>query len=78
MRAPERIAAKRAAQKRAEARRRFLVPIAAVTAVLAIIGALVAVKLSSVPRPLRPPASRWPPPPLSGRSPPFRPACSRG
>ena len=49
MRAPERIAAKRAAQKRAEARRRFLVPIAAVTAVLAIIGVLVAVKLSSGP-----------------------------
>ena len=49
MRAPERIAAKRAAQKRAEARRRFLVPIAAVTAVLAIVGVLVAVKLSSGP-----------------------------
>jgi len=38
MRGPERIAAKRAAQKRAETRRRFLVPIAAVTAVLAIFG----------------------------------------
>jgi len=49
MRARERIAAERAAQKRAEARRRLLVPIAAVTAVLAIIGALVAVKLSSGP-----------------------------
>ena len=49
MRARERIAAERAAQKRAEARRRFLVPIAAVTAVLAIVGALVAVKLSSAP-----------------------------
>lgn len=49
MRARERIAAERAAQKRAEARRRFLVPIAAVTAVLAIVGALVAVKLSSGP-----------------------------
>jgi len=49
MRARERIAAERAAQKRAEARRRFLVPIAAVTAVLAIIGVLVAVKLSSGP-----------------------------
>jgi hypothetical protein len=49
MRARERIAAERAAQKRAEARRRFLVPIAAVTTVLAIVGALVAVKLSSAP-----------------------------
>jgi putative copper export protein len=58
MRAPERIAAKRAAQKRVETRRRFLVPIAAVTAVLAITGVLVAVKLSSGPASLRPPASR--------------------
>jgi Domain of unknown function (DUF929) len=49
MRARERIAAERAAHKRAEARRRFLVPIAAVTAVLAIVGALIAVKLSSGP-----------------------------
>jgi hypothetical protein len=49
MRARERIAAERAAQKRAEARRRFLVPIAAVTAVLAIVGVLVGVKLSSGP-----------------------------
>jgi hypothetical protein len=49
MRARERIAAERAAQKRAEARRKFLVPIAAVTAVLAVVGALFAVKLSSAP-----------------------------
>jgi Domain of unknown function (DUF929) len=49
MRARERVAAERAAQKHAEARRRFLVPIAAVTAVLAIVGALFAVKLSSAP-----------------------------
>ena len=49
MRARERIAAERAAQKRAEARRRFLVPIAAVTTVLAFVGVLVAVKLSSGP-----------------------------
>ena len=48
-RARERIAAERAARKRAEARRRLLVPIAAITAVLAIIGALVAVKLTSAP-----------------------------
>jgi hypothetical protein len=46
-RARERIAAERAARKRAEARRRLLVPIASVTAVLAIIVALVAVKLTS-------------------------------
>lgn len=49
MRARERIAAQRAAQKRAAARRRLLVPIASVTAVLAIVAALVAVKLSSAP-----------------------------
>jgi hypothetical protein len=49
MRARERIAVERAAQRRAEARRRFLVPIAAVTAVLAFVGALFAVKLSSAP-----------------------------
>jgi hypothetical protein len=35
--------------KRAEARRRFLVPIAAITAVLAVVGALFAVKLSPDP-----------------------------
>ena len=40
-RARERIAAGRAAQKRAEARRRLLVPIASVAAVVAIAGALV-------------------------------------
>jgi hypothetical protein len=49
IRARERIAAERAAQRRAETRRRFLVPIAAVTAVLAVVGALFAVKLSSAP-----------------------------
>ena len=49
MRARERIAAERAAQRRVEARRRFLVSIAAVTAVLAFVGALFAVKLSSAP-----------------------------
>ena len=49
MRARERVTAERAAQKRAETRRRFAVPIAAITAVLAIFGVLVAVKLSSGP-----------------------------
>ena len=49
MRARERLAAERAARKRAEARRRLLVPIGAVTAVLAIVVALVAVKLTSTP-----------------------------
>ena len=49
MRARERIAAERAARKRAEARRRLLVPVAAVTAVLAIVVALVAVKLTEAP-----------------------------
>jgi hypothetical protein len=48
-RARERLAAERAARKRAEARRRLLVPIAAVTAVLAIVVALVAVKLTAGP-----------------------------
>ncbi|HEV3291773.1 MAG TPA: DUF929 family protein, partial [Streptosporangiaceae bacterium] len=47
VRARERIAAERAARKRAEARRRLLVPIASITAVLAVVGALVAVKLTS-------------------------------
>ncbi len=47
--ARERIAAERAARKRAEARRRLLVPVAAVTAVLAIVVALVAVKLTEAP-----------------------------
>ena len=48
-RARERIAAERAAQKRAEARRRLLLPVGAVTAVLAIVVALVTVKLTSTP-----------------------------
>ena len=47
MRARERIAAERAARKRAEARRRILVAVASVTAVLAVVVALVAVKLTS-------------------------------
>jgi hypothetical protein len=47
LRARERIAAQRAARKRAEARRRLLVPIASVAAVLAIVVALVVVKLTS-------------------------------
>jgi hypothetical protein len=45
--ARERIAAERAARKRAEMRRRLLAPIAAVAAVLGIVVALVAVKLTS-------------------------------
>lgn len=45
----ERIAAERAARKRAEARRRFLVAGGAITAVLAIVVALVAVKLTASP-----------------------------
>ena len=49
LRARERIAAERAAQKRAEARRRLLLPIGVVTAVLAIVVALVTVKLTSSP-----------------------------
>ncbi len=48
-RARERLAAERAARKRAEARRRLLLPIAAVTAVLAIVVALVTVKLTTAP-----------------------------
>ena len=48
-RARERIAAERAAAKRAEARRRFLVAGGAITAVLAIVVALVAVKLTASP-----------------------------
>jgi Domain of unknown function (DUF929) len=47
--ARERIAAERAARKRAEARRRFLVAAGAVTAVLAIALALVTVKLTATP-----------------------------
>jgi len=49
LRARERIAAERAARKRAEARRRLLVAVASVTAVLAVVVALVAVKLTSTP-----------------------------
>ena len=49
MRARERIAAERAARKRAEARRRLLAAIVAVTAVLAVVVTLVAVKLTSPP-----------------------------
>jgi hypothetical protein len=48
-RARERIAAERAARKRAETRRRLLVAAGAVTAVLAVVGALVAVKLTASP-----------------------------
>jgi Domain of unknown function (DUF929) len=48
-RARERIAAERAARKRAEARRRLLAAIGAVTAVLAVVVALVAIKLTSAP-----------------------------
>jgi hypothetical protein len=47
VRARERIAAQQAARRRAEARRRLLVPFAAVTVVLAIVVALVAIKLTS-------------------------------
>jgi uncharacterized protein DUF929 len=49
MRARERIAAERAARKRAEARRRLLLAVASVTAVLAVVVALVTVKLTSTP-----------------------------
>ena len=49
VRSRERLAAERAARKRAEARWRLLVPIAAVTAVLAVVVALVAVKLTAGP-----------------------------
>jgi hypothetical protein len=49
VRARERIAADRAARKRAEARRRLLAAIGAVTAVLAVVVALVAIKLTSAP-----------------------------
>ena len=47
--ARERIAAERAARKRTEMRRRLLAPIAAITAVLSVVVALVAVKLTSAP-----------------------------
>jgi hypothetical protein len=49
LRARERIAAERAARKRAEARRRLLVAGSAVIAVLAVVVALVAVKLTATP-----------------------------
>jgi hypothetical protein len=49
LRARERIAAERAARKRAEARRRLLAAIVAVAAVLAVVVALIAVKLTSTP-----------------------------
>jgi Domain of unknown function (DUF929) len=49
MQARERIAAERAARKRAEARRRMLMAIVAVTAVLGVVAALIAVKLTSAP-----------------------------
>jgi len=49
MRTRERIAAEWAARKRAEARRRLLAAIVAVTAVLAVVVTLVAVKLTSTP-----------------------------
>jgi Domain of unknown function (DUF929) len=49
MRARERIAAERAARKRAEARRRMLAAIVAVIAVLGVVVGLVAVKLTSTP-----------------------------
>jgi hypothetical protein len=48
-RARERIAAERAASKRAEKRRRLLAAVGAVTAVLGIVVALVAVKLTATP-----------------------------
>jgi hypothetical protein len=48
-RARERIAAERAARRRAEVRRRFLVAGGAITGVLAIVVALVAVKLTASP-----------------------------
>jgi Domain of unknown function (DUF929) len=48
-RARERIAAEQAARKRAEARRRFLAALGVVTAVLAIVAALIAVKLTADP-----------------------------
>jgi hypothetical protein len=49
VRARERIAAERAARKRAEARRRLLAATGAVTAVLAVVAALVTIKLTSAP-----------------------------
>jgi hypothetical protein len=48
-RARERIAAERAARKRAEARRRLLLAVGSVTAVLAIVATLVTLKLTAAP-----------------------------
>jgi Domain of unknown function (DUF929) len=48
-RARERVAAERAAKKRAEKRRRLLTAIGAVTAVLALVAALIVVKLTATP-----------------------------
>src|SRR5579862_1931107 len=48
-RARERIAAERAARKRAEARRRFLIAGGAITAVLGLVVALITVKLTASP-----------------------------
>src|SRR6185503_4068090 len=48
-RARERIAAERAARKRAEARRRLLLAIGAVTAVVATVATLVTLKLTAAP-----------------------------
>jgi len=48
-RARERIAAERAARKRAEARRRLLLALGAVTAVVAIVATLVTLKLTATP-----------------------------
>ena len=48
-RARERIAAERAARKRAEARRRLLLAIGAVTAVVATVATLVTLKLTATP-----------------------------
>ncbi len=67
VRARERIAAERAARKRAEARRRLLVAIGAVTAVLAVVVALVAIKLTSAPA--RPVASESAASSVPGRAP---------
>jgi protein-disulfide isomerase len=58
LRARERIAAQRAARKRAETRRRLLLAGSAITAVLAVVVAVVAVKLTATPA--RPVASESP------------------
>ena len=61
-RARERIAAERAARKRAEARRRLLLAIGAVTAVVAIVATLVTLKLTAAPAHLTASESAAPPP----------------